>query len=216
MLLPRDDKDSFDIFDDHIFEDDRAAETHTWRSGKNKVIDLKATEWKLALIDISEDVDEETASDDQHESLPAARARKSNALSSDMDIDQLHRGATSHSQCQERSDPRHDSRHNPSPGQYALGPLQRKRSLPRNHPESERVRLKPICVHCWTTSSWCDFYGQCGSCRIAGIQCVRKHCSIGLGCRNPRCPCMHPGQWDETDETWVVEVGPLPRRDSMF
>lgn len=73
-------------------------------------------------------------------------------------------------------------------------------------------RRKPICVNCWETSSWCDFDGQCGSCKIYGIKCVRKLCSEGERCFNQRCPCLHPGEWDETNSDWVVETGTLPRR----
>ena len=83
----------------------------------------------------------------------------------------------------------------------------RKHSLPDS--EDGGWRRKPVCEHCWATRSWCDFYGQCGSCRIAKVRCVRKLCGLGLSCRNPRCPGMHPGQWDEDDEDWVVEAGAL-------
>ena len=86
----------------------------------------------------------------------------------------------------------------------------RKHSLPDT--EDGRRRRKPVCEHCWATSSWCDFYSQCESCRMAGVRCVRKLCELGLSCRSPRCPGMHPGQWDENDEDWIVEPGVLSRR----
>lgn len=72
-------------------------------------------------------------------------------------------------------------------------------------------RRKSICVRCWETSGLCDFYGQCRSCKINKVKCVRKLCEV-TDCKNPKCPCLHPGQWDETDPDLVVERGALPSR----
>lgn len=53
---------------------------------------------------------------------------------------------------------------------------------------------KSICVHCYYTSSLCDFNGRCATCTGKNIKCVRILCKQGLSCRAPRCPCVHPGQ----------------------
>ncbi|KAK4550530.1 hypothetical protein LTR36_000109 [Oleoguttula mirabilis] len=78
----------------------------------------------------------------------------------------------------------------PSATGLPTGP--RKRSLPPNDPEREGYRRKPICVQCWNTSSFCDFWGQCGTCRIAKVKCI------------------HPGEWPEDDADWQVESGLMP------
>ncbi|KAK3671662.1 hypothetical protein LTR78_008395 [Recurvomyces mirabilis] len=89
----------------------------------------------------------------------------------------------------------------------------RKRSPPVDDIDSMRYRRKAICVRCWLTSSHCDYRGQCQSCKDVGERCVRKMCLNSLECRRPGCPCLHPGQWHEDDEEWMVEKGPLPRRE---
>jgi hypothetical protein len=66
---------------------------------------------------------------------------------------------------------------------------------------------KSICVHCFHTSSYCDFNGRCMTCKGLNVKCVRIHCKHGLSCRARKCPCVHPGQYDLRDTTWNVEHG---------
>lgn len=110
------------------------------------------------------------------------------------------------------SDPRRDSLEHTIFGRYARDA---KRRLPDDFLISkygDDYRRKSVCVHCWLTSGYCDSYARCGRCQIDKVKCVRKLCNLGLSCRNPRCPCLHPGQWDEKDTEWNVEEGPLPMK----
>lgn len=190
---------------------------------------LRKHEWKLTEIQSVEDDDSELtvktkeAAAKEHPIPPGPR-RDQNAWSLDhpripeesndkypFDSDDLVRKRP-HSQCSSRpmsydhSDPRRDSLEPSIFGRYAR---KNKRSLPADI-DSPDYRRKSICVHCWLTRGFFDFYGQCGTCRIDNIKCVRKLCDAGLSCRNPRCPCLHPGEWDEKDPDFVVETGPLP------
>ena len=127
-------------------------------------------------------------------------------------IDSLRRDPESprRSNCFDPSDPRRDSLEDSIFGKYAKG---KKRPLPKDPSCEEGFRRKSVCVHCWETSGICHAYGQCGTYRIAKVKCVRKLCSSGLSCRNPRCPCLHPGEWNEKDPEFTVEKGPLPKRN---
>lgn len=73
-------------------------------------------------------------------------------------------------------------------------------------------RRKPICEACWRNSIFCDFGGQCKACRDRGVQCVRVKCERGSLCENPRCPCLHDGEWDKSDRDWIVVEGQMPRK----
>lgn len=75
------------------------------------------------------------------------------------------------------------------------------------------TRRKPICVRCWVKSAFCDFNAQCGSCIRAGTQCVRKLCQLDENCTSSRCPCLHIGEWTESDDRWIVETGILPVKE---
>ena len=75
-----------------------------------------------------------------------------------------------------------------------------------------RPRRKAVCTHCWLTREFCDFYPTCGTCLRDGVRCVRKLCELGERCENWKCPCLHPGEWDERDGELVVEEGRMPRK----
>ena len=83
---------------------------------------------------------------------------------------------------------------------------------PRTSPSSGRLRRKAVCVHCWETSSLCDRSPRCRTCRRENMRCVRKLCEEGERCGNVRCPCLHPGEWNEGNDEFEVERGELPRR----
>lgn len=75
-------------------------------------------------------------------------------------------------------------------------------------------RRHPVCVRCWLTRDECDLGPQCQSCISAGEQCVRKMCDRWEGpCQAPRCPRMHRGEFDEEQELWIWERGPMPQMD---
>lgn len=112
------------------------------------------------------------------------------------------------------ADPRRDSLKDSIFGKYATG---KKRSLPEAFDRNQGTRrARSVCVHCWATDSFCDnngrMYGQCGTCRSDNVKCVHKLCDGGLGCRNPRCPCLHPGDWDPNNPEWIVEEGKMPQK----
>ncbi|EME48031.1 hypothetical protein DOTSEDRAFT_69833 [Dothistroma septosporum NZE10] len=110
------------------------------------------------------------------------------------------------------SDPRRDTLPH-----ISLHNLERRLTDPRrpDHPNVENwIERKPICVHCWETSGFCDFSAQCGTCKVDDVDCIRRLCSAGLYCTNTRCPCLHPGEWDENDKSWHVESGRLPPKKS--
>lgn len=71
---------------------------------------------------------------------------------------------------------------------------------------------KAVCTHCWTTRQLCGFSPRCKTCVVDNEKCVRKLCEDGEWCLNSRCPCLHPGEWDEREEGFVVERGRMPRR----
>ena len=79
-------------------------------------------------------------------------------------------------------------------------------TLKRKHsvvdPERDCLRRKAVCVNCLIQNRWCDGTSQCSSCRHNNVQCIHRLCPQGLSCRNPKCPGLHPGQWDETDPQW--------------
>jgi hypothetical protein len=77
-------------------------------------------------------------------------------------------------------------------------------------------RSKPVCVRCWTTNEQCDIYAKCGTCRIAGVKCVRKLCEDGDRCQSVHCPVLHPVQYDQDDPEWTVEDGKLPRKNNAL
>ncbi|KAK3660882.1 hypothetical protein LTR56_000640 [Elasticomyces elasticus] len=211
VSLPRAPGDNFDIFDNHRFGDKRADEACIWRSSKMRLVDLRKIEWKLTALPQPDRP--YPGKDGPEEAAPAVpKASPSEQMTSEVQHDPRPselRQDEPHRRYFDPADPRRDSLRNSIFGVYATGG---KDSLKRGppHPSDPDYRRKAICVHCWTTSGFCDFYGQCGTCRMEKVRCVRKLCGSGLACRNPRCPCLHPGQWDETDEEFVVERGPLP------
>ena len=89
------------------------------------------------------------------------------------------------------SDPRRDSLQDSIFGRHARSKRKRPRNLGHN---LEGYPRKAVCLHCWLTGTLCDFEGQCAPCRKTKVKCIRKLCELGLSCRNPRCPCLHPGQ----------------------
>lgn len=78
--------------------------------------------------------------------------------------------------------------------------------------DPREFRRKAICVHCWTSSSYCDFSPKCATCVRFGVRCVRKLCEAGEKCWRPNCPCLHPGEWDEKDPEYTVEEGRMPKK----
>jgi len=97
------------------------------------------------------------------------------------------------------------------------------------------IRRKPVCVSCWkgtfnssstsisktsltlpltTENGICDFDSQCKRCRFQGIPCVHKLCSDNK-CVSERCPCLHVGEWDEKDKSWILEPGRMPPKDRV-
>ncbi|KAK5702798.1 hypothetical protein LTR97_003744 [Elasticomyces elasticus] len=214
VSLPRATGDDFDIFDNHRFDDKRADEAHIWRSSKMRLVDLRKIEWKLTALPQPDRP--YPGKDGPEEAAPAVPTTSpSEQTTSDVRTewetreDEMRRLNPNPRRYFDPADPCRDSLRNSIFGVYATG---RKDSLKRGPPHlsDPDYRRKAICVHCWTTSGFCDFYGQCGTCRVDKVRCVRKLCGSGLACRNPRCPCLHPGQWDERDEDFVVERGPLP------
>ena len=90
-----------------------------------------------------------------------------------------------------------------------------KRPMPSSFAFEDRYNRKAICVYCWETDGHSDIYGRCGTCRGRNIRCVRKLCDHGLDCGNLRCPCLHPGQWNQQDTTWTVEEGSMPTKNRL-
>ncbi|KAK5730582.1 hypothetical protein LTR15_000519 [Elasticomyces elasticus] len=233
VSLPRARGDNFDIFDNHKFDDKRADEARIWKSSRMRLVDLRKIEWKLTALPPSDRP--YPGKQYPEEAAPVApTASPSEQTTSDVRTEwETREDEMRHAHPRryfDPADPRRDSLRHSIFGVYATG---RKDSLKRGppHPSDPDYRRKAICVHCWTTSGFCDFYGQCGTCRIEKVRCVRKLCSSGLACRNPRCPCLRksrfcshvlhshrltelllpdPGQWDERDDDFVVERGPLP------
>ncbi|KAK4894879.1 hypothetical protein LTR27_007001 [Elasticomyces elasticus] len=186
VSLPRAPADTFDIFDNHKFDDKRADEARIWRSSRMRLVDLRKIEWKLTALPPPDRP--YPGKHGPEEAAPAVpTASPSEQTTCDVRTERGMREAEMRRPNPRRyfdpADPRRDSLRDSIFGVYATG---RKDSLKRGppHPSDPDYRRKAICVHCWTTSGFCDFYGQCGSC--------------------------HPGQWDETDEFFVVERGPLP------
>ena len=107
------------------------------------------------------------------------------------------------------SSPSRDNLNASSFGTYARG---EKRRLPETFETNDAFPVrKPVCTNCWATDRHCDKdRGQCWTCCSDNVTCVRKLCDRGLECRNPRCPCLHPGQWDKKSPEWVVEGGQMP------
>ena len=101
------------------------------------------------------------------------------------------------------SDPRRDDLNRSFRKQYS-----KKRH--NEDPDGASFRRKSVCINCWRSRELCDFQPQCLPCKRLGLRCKRHLCSLGLGCRNPRCPCLHPGEWDESDPAWNVEEGNMP------
>lgn len=71
---------------------------------------------------------------------------------------------------------------------------------------------KAVCEHCWLTGEPCNLSPACRTCVRDGVRCVRKLCDEGRRCQCPKCPRLHPGQWDERDPEFVVEEGRMPRK----
>ncbi|TKA80809.1 hypothetical protein B0A55_01618 [Friedmanniomyces simplex] len=199
VVLPRKDKKNHDIFDNHIFEDSRAGEAYSWRADQMKPVDLRKAKWKLTRLPTPERpypgkgkhedegaVSDSAGSPSGARTTPASQDLKMSRAEIDDD-----RPLPMRKDYFDPDDPRRIF------GRYAIGPrkVNLKRSLPPNDPGGEEFRRKAICVHCWLTSSFCDFYSQCGT--------------------NPRCPCLHPGQRDDSDAEYVVEEGVLPWKGSV-
>ncbi|KAK5737053.1 hypothetical protein LTR17_007014 [Elasticomyces elasticus] len=187
VSLPRAPADNFDIFDNHVFIDKRAHAARSWRSGKMKPVNLREVEWQLTALPPPDRP--YPGKDEPEEAAPAVPtdASPSEQTASDVQAEWQTRDDEMRRPSPRRyfdpADPRRDSLRHSIFGRYATG---RKDSLKRGppHPSDPDYRRKAVCVHCWTTSGFCDFYGQCGSCRVQ--------------------------KWDETDEDFVVERGPLP------
>ncbi|KXT12319.1 hypothetical protein AC579_7629 [Pseudocercospora musae] len=64
---------------------------------------------------------------------------------------------------------------------------------------------RSVCVRCWRTSELCDRGAQCRACQRDNVTCVHSICGHGLDCRHARCAKIHPGQYDEDDEDWVLD-----------
>lgn len=110
--------------------------------------------------------------------------------------------------------PKRPRRHStPSPEPRSRSP--RRHHQRGYHGSHTAHRRKAVCTHCWLTHSFCDRYPTCGTCVRDGVRCVRKLCEAGEECRSWRCPCLHPGEWDERDERiggMVVERGRMPMK----
>ncbi|KAK5727871.1 hypothetical protein LTR17_012414 [Elasticomyces elasticus] len=187
VSLPRAPADKFDVFDNHMFEDKRAHAARSWRSGKMKPVNLREVEWQLTTFPPPDRP--YPGKDGPEEAAPAvptaspSEQTTSSVQDSPRPSEPQQDGP--HRRYFDPADPRRDSLQHSIFGRYARGP--RKHSLKRmlpSDPDKPDYRRKAVCVHCWTTSGFCDFYGQCGSCRVQ--------------------------KWDETDEDFVVERGPLP------
>ncbi|KAK5172777.1 uncharacterized protein LTR77_002897 [Saxophila tyrrhenica] len=107
------------------------------------------------------------------------------------------------------ADPRRGSHHDQTFMEFA------KTKRPRYEYRPGRLPRKPVCVTCWKESGLCDRLSQCLRCQTKGELCVRKPCADEW-CQSDRCPCLHRGQWDETDESWIVEKGRMPQKDKDF
>ena len=112
-----------------------------------------------------------------------------------------------------------DARRDPLLGHASDQQAQGARQASPHDVESNRPRGPPrkaVCQHCWETGRTCDSHGQCGSCRSLKIKYIRKLCTSGPGCLNPRCFRLHPGDWDPSDPEWIVEEGILGRKNSAI
>ncbi len=78
--------------------------------------------------------------------------------------------------------------------------------------DAQPILRRTVCVRCYDDVARCDGNAQCARCLNTGLHRVHKLCERGASCFKSRCPCLHPGEYDERDREWVVEPGPMAKR----
>ena len=211
-MLREDHTDYRDIWDDSTVTDDGATLKElsaTFRFSKVKAVVLTKHEWKLTRTVPAKEEWNIVGEAEESAELVEKKSLAKDADEGDQSDIKSPLGQPSPRQTKgaELPDPRR------KPVADATVERGTKRTVPFHLDyNSPRYRRKAICVHCWEGRTLCDFNGQCATCRNDKVKCVRRSCDDGLSCRNRRCPCLHPGQWDESDASFVVEPGRMPTR----
>ena len=183
-------------------------------------ISLHEHQWRVSAIIPEKETDEDEDSPNGNQGMETEnnglQGEKANSGSEKLASEQEGLMSPTELRSSKPNDPRCNS---PANSTFEQGNGDKKRPFSSiadgDSAQQPAVDRKSVCVYCWEWRKKCDSEAQCKNCQATGVRCVRKLCEEGDRCKGRRCPCLHPGEWDQQDPEWIVEGGFLPKQRDL-